>query len=109
MEPTVVYTIEMTTNTIRSFPRIFRIVSINGTEIHKQLVSFEEVQAVRPDLGVEYAELYKTYLEDFVTSVDTSLGFLGLAEVDLSDFASGINYAASVSAVPAHQPPVVTE
>lgn len=109
MEPNVVYTIEMTTNTIRSFPRIFRVVSINGTEIHRQLVSFEEVQAINPGLGVEYAELYKTYLEDFVASVDTSLGFLGLTEADLSDFASGINYATSVSAVPAFQPPAVTE
>jgi hypothetical protein len=109
MEPTVVYTIEMTTSTIRSFPRIFRVVSIDGTEIHRQLVSFEEVQAVRPELGIEYAELYKTYLEDFVASVDTSLGFLGLAETDLSDFASGINYAASVSAIPTYQPPTATE
>lgn len=109
MEPSVVYTIEMTTNTVRSFPRIFRVVSIDGTEIHRQLVSFEEVQAINPGLGVEYAELYKTYLEDFVASVDTSLGFLGLTETDLSDFASGINYAASVSAVPAYQPSTVTE
>ena len=99
MEPNISYKIEMTTNTLYSFPRIYRIMSIDGAEVLKQLVSFKEVQAVNPELGVEYAELYKAFLENFVDSIDTSLGFLGLKELDFSNFASGIDYVSSVSAL----------
>jgi hypothetical protein len=100
METNVTYEIEVTTTNLYNYPRIFRVLSVDGVEVSKDLVSFKEVQLVNPTLGVEYAVLYKAFLENFVDSIDTSLGFLSLKEMDLYDFSLALNYAASVSAAP---------
>jgi hypothetical protein len=100
METTVTYVIEVTTTNLHNYPRIFRVLSADGVEISKELVGFKEIQMVNPEIGVEYAALYKTFLENFVESIDPSLGFLALTELDLYDFSLALNYAAAFSAVP---------
>ena len=74
-------------------------MSVDNVEVSRELVGFKEVQLVNPELGIEYAGLYKTFIQNFVDSIDPSLGFLALKEVDLYSFSIALNYVSSVSAV----------
>jgi hypothetical protein len=99
MGPEVSYEIVMATIGTATFPKTHRVVKIDGVEVARQEAGFKEIQIINPELGLEYAILYKQFLLNFVNSIEPSLGFLGLTEESLTDFSRGIYYAAGNSAV----------
>jgi hypothetical protein len=95
----VLYEIVITTIGTATFPTTNRVVKIDGVEVSRQDAGFKEIQSINPELGLEYATLYKKFLLDFANSIDSSLGFLGLTEEALTDFSKGLYYASGNSAV----------
>jgi hypothetical protein len=71
MSNTVLYVIEPDEN-FNSFPKIYRVIKVDGVEIARSTVFFEEVVLASPDLALEYLTTYKLYLAEVANSIPAS-------------------------------------
>jgi hypothetical protein len=76
------------------FPRLYRVVSVDGEEIARYDVTFDEVATVSPEVSSQYVTAFKSFLSVFNETLDPAIG---LADFNHSDFGSLGNAVAYIS------------
>lgn len=68
MSNTAIYVIEPDEK-FNSFPKIYRVIQVDGVEIARSSVLFEEVVSVSPSTALEYLASYKLYVAQIAESI----------------------------------------
>lgn len=74
------------------FPRLYRLVSIDGVEVARYDVAFDEVATVSPEVSSEYVVAFKSFLADFNESLDPAVGLSDFNYSDFMSLSSAISY-----------------
>ncbi len=82
------------------FPRLYRVVSVDGTEIARYDVSFDEVSTVAPEVSGQYVSAFKTFLANFNETLDPAIGVSDFNHSDFSSLAQAIAYITSRTPMP---------
>jgi hypothetical protein len=71
MSNTVLYVIEPD-DKFNSFPKIYRVIEVDGVEIARSPVLFDEVVIASPNTALEYLTAYKLYVSEIASSIPTA-------------------------------------
>ncbi len=82
------------------FPRLYRVVSIDGTEIARYDVAFDEVSTVAPEVSSEYVSAFKAFLATFNETLDPAIGVSDFNHSDFNSLAQAIAYITSRTPMP---------
>jgi hypothetical protein len=77
------------------FPRLYRLVSVDGVEIARFDVAFNEVAAVDPEVSSQYVIEFKNFLTAFNETLDPAIGLSDFNFGDFMSLASAVSYVTS--------------
>jgi hypothetical protein len=77
------------------FPRLYRLVSVDGIEVARYDVAFDEVAAVAPEVSSEYVVAFKNFLTVFNETLDPAIGLSDFNFGDFMSLASAVSYITS--------------
>lgn len=77
------------------FPRLYRVVSVDGVEVARYDVAFDEVATVAPEVSSEYVSAFKAFLVTFNETLDPAIGVSDFNHSDFWALASAVSYVTS--------------
>lgn len=77
------------------FPRLYRVVSIDGAEVARYDVAFDEVATVSPEVSGQYVTAFKEFLSAFNETLDPAIGVADFNEPDFISLGNAVAYITS--------------
>lgn len=77
------------------FPRLYRLVSVDGVEVARYDVAFDEVATVAPDVSSAYVSAFKEFLSSFSDTLDPAIGLSDFNHSDFMALSNAVSYVVS--------------